>query len=515
MTVTPINDLAAAYLRGDTPGEPEADAVTAAAHPALARLLNIQLSGQRISTAEYAEACAELDLSKRQVQRYLKALRAGQPAPARNRFELTAHHEQVILSLNGNVALAHRRLVEAGEELPDLDTFWRRWHEEPPAKQNYARRGAEGLIQFWLYPPYQAPSRNAVWQADHFELPVDVIADGHRTQLVKPWLTMFEDDRTRMLMAWAITATPGRRADAEVVCACLADGIRLRLERDEQVGGVPSVVRWDQDLSFTAGMVVQLGTQVGFECHAVPPYSGWMKGKVERLGRTVEMDFCVEQPGFTHGPKTQRHRDPLRTENGNLTADQLRARFARWAAEYNFEPVHSALGTTPFEAWVTDATPLRKVADTKLRSGLLVEPRVRPVHKKKGVFFKNRYWLGEGLLDLVGRRVEVHYPVNDDSFIEVYRDGRWVCTAWPAAALTPSQAKRIWDTRADMYREIQELHDGATRLRRGANAVVGDTDATPSTASMPAGNPLAADADDLFDLLTSPDAEPAPGSEAG
>lgn len=516
MSVTPINDAARAFLENDAnPGEPGDEIVTAADHPTLARLVNKHLHGERISAAEYAQASEELGCSKRHIQRQLAVLRAGRAVPKRARFELSSFHKQVIISVKGNVRLAYRRLEAAGEELPDPDTFWRRWHEQPTGIQRYARHGAEGLVDFWLYPPWEAPERNTVWQADHFELPVDVIADGHRTTLVKPWLTLFEDDKTRMPMAWSLLATPGREPGADEVCATIAEAIRLRLHDSAEIGGVPGIIRWDQALSFTAGMVTQLGTQVGFECHAVPPYSGWMKGKVERLGKTVEDEFCVEQPGFTHGPKTRHNRDPLRTDTGNLTAGQLRARLDHWMAAYAFERVHSALGCTPFEAWAADATPLRRTTDVKLRSALMVWPRQAKVHKKKGVFFRNQYWMGAGLLDIVGRSVEVHYPVNDSSFIEVYRDGHWVCTAWPAKSLTPAQSKAVWDGRADMYSEIRALHEGAARLRRGANAVVGSTDATPSAASMPAEDPIAASAEDLFDLLAGDDTTDEPMSSPG
>lgn len=90
---------------------------------------------------------------------------------------------------------------------------------------------------------------------DHFQLPVYVVAEGHRSALVKPWATIFEDDKTRMPMSWALTARLGAAPDADVVCATLAKGIRLRVEREHEVGGVPNIVRTDQGADFLAGMV--------------------------------------------------------------------------------------------------------------------------------------------------------------------------------------------------------------------------------------------------------------------
>jgi hypothetical protein len=238
--VTPLEAARISSLLSSTSGAQELSVVTEATHPELARLANIQAQQGFVPKFEYDAASAILGVGARQLQRALKALRAGDDARVGRRpFELTHHHKQVIMACCGNVALAYRQLVEAGDELPGEDTFWRAWYREPTPVQAYARKGGKGMSQFFLYPPYEAPERNAVWQADHFELPIDVIADGHTTTTVKPWLTLFEDDKTRKDMSWSLTATPGRHPDAEVVCATLARGIETRIEHGEEVWGSP------------------------------------------------------------------------------------------------------------------------------------------------------------------------------------------------------------------------------------------------------------------------------------
>jgi putative transposase len=505
MTVHPLNAAAAVLLDAEVSGRPALVPITGATEPELARLLMLQIEQGSIPAAEYEAASRVLDKSVRQIQRKLAALRDASPhsaAPARQRFELTLHHKQVIFASNGNVALAYEQLVKAGEELPNHDTFWRRWNEQPSGVQAYARKGAEGMVDFWLYAPYTAPERNTVWQADHFELPVDVIADGCTTTRVKPWLTLMVDDRTRKVMSWALTAMPGRRAGAETVCATIAAGIRIRLEQGVEVGGVPGIMRWDNDLSFLAGMVLQMGIGLGFECHAVPPYSGHMKGKIERLGRTVQEQFCVLLPGYTHGTKTWKQKDPQRATERPLTAAQLRAKLDLWFAEYDQRP-HSALGMSPLAAWAKETTPLRRATEKQLRPALLIEPKRHKVIKRKGVHFQGQYWQSAELVAITGRNVEVHYPIGSNiDFIEVYFQGHWHCTAWPAVSLTESQLSAMWDGRAEMYAEVRGLQDEATRIREGATAAMGNTDATPAIASMPTVDPLEADVDDFYDLLT-------------
>ena len=360
------------------------------------------------------------------------------------------------------------------------------------------------MTNYWIFTPYTAPERNTVWQADHFELPIDVIADGHETTLVKPWLTLFVDDTTRKVMAWALTAEPNRRADAETVLATLATGIRIRLEDGIEVGGVPQIVRWDNDKSFTAGMITALGATVGFESHCVPPYSGHMKGKVERLGRTVQEQFVMMLPGYTHGPKTLRMGDPFR-ETTPLTADQLRARLALWFAEYD-NRYHEGIHMTPMEAWKAETNPLRRVTDEQLRTTLLVEPRRRKVIKRKGVAFRGQYWASAELQRHVNKHVEVHYPIVGDDFIELYRNGQWLCTAWPADALTESQKKALWDGRIESYAKPVPSRTGPTNYDKEPRPRWGPP--TPPLRSLRCQkiDPLTGDLDDLLDLM-SPDEE--------
>lgn len=497
MTISPLNAAGAAFLAGY---EHSGDIVIATPDPVLRRLLLLQAERGSIPDQEYKEACRALGLSKRQVQRKVAALRSGPSPVGRPGFQLTNRHEQMIMVCQGNVALAHRELLKAGEELPAYEVFWRSWHAKPMSMQQYARHGAEGMLDFLLYPPWEAAERNAVWQADHFELPIDVIADGCTTSTVKPWLTVFEDDRTRKCMAWHLTAEVGRRPDAEVVCATIAAGIDVRTEGGVEVGGCPRIMRWDNDANFTAGMVDQLGTQLGFECHAVPPDSGHMKGKVERLGRRVQEQFCVLQPGYTHGPQTYRRRDLYR-DTPVITAAELRARLDVWFAEYD-RTVHEGTGETPLDRWRNDPTPLRKIPRTRLSSALLVTPHAHKVIRRKGICFKNRFWMSSKLMELTGRTVEVRYPAGPSvGFIEVYVGGRWHCTAWPAKELTDKERGQILDDRMDAYREARDLHDQATRIRVQANADAQPTDATPPVGAVPEVDPLAGDADDLYDLL--------------
>ncbi|MFI6536753.1 Mu transposase C-terminal domain-containing protein [Nonomuraea sp. NPDC050547] len=64
-----------------------------------------------------------------------------------------------------------------------------------------------------------------------------------------------------------------------------------------------------------------------------------------------------------------------------------------------------------------------------------------------------------------GQRVEVRYMPHDDRFVEVYLEGRHLCTAHPAERLTPEQTEAF---RAHTRAEARRL--GAERRRATARA---------------------------------------------
>jgi putative transposase len=494
----------------ETPGAPDAPEPAAAGtlrDREVAALVAHRAEHGRVPTRMVAAAAARCGVSVRTIQRDLVAA-AAEPGPLRvPAFTLTDAHMQTIAAHNGNVRKAHEDLIAGGEDMPSYWTFWRAWQAQPSGVRAYLREGADAMKKQWLYAPYTAPSRNAVWQADHFELPVDVIPTGHTTRTVKPWLTLFQDDRTRMIMSWVIIAVPGRRPDADLVCAAVVAGIAPHDVDGVTVGGVPGSIRWDQAAEFRAGMVTQLAMRIGFEAHAVPPYSGHLKGKVERAGRTAQEEVASLATGYTHGAKTLRTAQPFREDP--ITEQLLVARFNEWVHHYNTKRPHGGLdGQTPLDVWRNDPTALRLVDHELLRESFLVHDRLSKV-TKKGVHFRRRWWLGLGLLDHVSRKVQVRYPVGDDSFIELYLDGKWLCTAEPAEELSEAARRQLQADRQAQYRESRRLQEGGRQKRVAANRATTPANPTlPPLSTFGTDDGLDGNADALFDLLGALDAEP-------
>jgi len=118
--------------------------------------------------------------------------------------------------LSGNVAAVWREQRDLGHAAMPLRTLQAVFARElRPAERASAKRGEAGRREHGLYLRYEAPHRNAVWQADHKQLPILVVAaEGRRGSVRRPWVTLFLDDYSRAIMGWAISLQP---SSAEVL----------------------------------------------------------------------------------------------------------------------------------------------------------------------------------------------------------------------------------------------------------------------------------------------------------
>jgi putative transposase len=196
-------------------------------------------------------------------------------------FRLTERDLDALYAAHGCCSAAWERLADAGVTV-SLRTFQRAVVRElAPPERAYARAGEEGRRRYSVYRRWESSARNEVWQADHAELDVEVLPL-RGTRRVRPWLTVVQDCFSLLIMGWALSL---RLSSAEVLAA-LRMAIVIDPDRCEW-GGVPELVRFDGGKEFLAEAVRRAAGELG--CAALPtaPYSPHLKGKVERLNRTI------------------------------------------------------------------------------------------------------------------------------------------------------------------------------------------------------------------------------------
>ena len=272
---------------------------------------------------------------------------------------------------------------------------------------------------------WEARGRNTVWQTDHVQLGAPVLLPGH-TRPRKLWMTYFLDCFSRVVMGWMVSV----RQSSDAVLEALRDAIDHDEERG--LGGTPSVVMYDNGLTFLAEVVQEAAAMLDFTTRPVAPYSPHLNGKVERCHQTISRLALAEIAAWDHGP---------RDAAGHLydytpiSERELIARVAQAVHSYNHERPHSALdGRTPAETFAADLTPLRLQGPERLRFAA----RHRKIHKvtTKGVYKHGRWYRHNALDDRVGDQVVVAWLRKDQRSVDVYRlDGTLLCTAVPHGAL--------------------------------------------------------------------------------
>jgi putative transposase len=421
-------------------------------------------------------AARRLGVGERTLWRWVAA---GRP-PARRRrgarrLELSDELREAYLRLGGNVAAVWREAREGGCEPPPLRTLQQAFARElRPAERASARRGEGGRREHGLYLRFEAPHRNAVWQADHKQLPILVVRAGGRGES-KPWVTLFLDDFSRAIMGWAISLRP----TAAEVLGALRDAVVVHPGRGA-FGGVPRRLRWDHGMEFTAGAVEQAALALNIELDPAAPYSPHEKGKIERLHRTIADTFIATLPGYTDGPRDIRGR--LEGSEVRLELRTLVERFGAWVVAYNGDRPHRALaGQTPAQRFTGDPTPLGLVAPEDARRLLTARRRARV--RRDGVHLGGLAYIAVELTELVGEDVELAFAPHDHRSVEVYWRGAWLCTAIPQHALGPAQQAQILAERRAYATELRRRQRRATRQARSrlAPATADEPDAAEVT----------------------------------
>jgi putative transposase len=260
-------------------------------------------------------------------------------------------------------------------------------------------------------------------------------------------------------MGWAISLRP----TSATVPAAMRSAVLVDPELGPY-GGVPTTLRWDRGLEFAADALSTAAGLLGCRLSPTPPYSPHLKGKVERLNRSVGSELLVELPFFTDGPRSADGRldGPVGPPMG---LDLFVEEFAAWVRHYNHERAHRSLhGQAPLERWRSDATPIRTVPAEEVR-WMLLAGEGRTIWKD-GIHFRGLVYVAPELNGRVGDRIQVRYMPHDFRTIEVFVGDRWLATARPQGTLTPEERHAILEQRRLDAQELARRQRRASRLAR-------------------------------------------------
>lgn len=416
----------------------------------LEELRKHRLRGEPVPRARVTQVAGWVGKSERTIWRWINEVPGNDGAEPRG-YQLTTRDRELFYALRGNVKAVWRD-AHSGPDGMSRQTLQRAFKNQMTLQERaYAVSGSEGQRRYTLSLRREPAHRNALWEADHKEIAVQVIPP-RGTKLIRPWVTVFLDGKTRAVMGYAVNETQ----TAADVHAALRQAIEVVPDRGP-FGGKPDAICWDNGKEFLAASVTDVAARLGITPLPADPYQPQQKGKIERFNRTLDESFLAHLPGYQNGAR--RADGSLYGTATRLSLENFVAQLEGFIREYNCERPHRSLdGRTPEQAWLEDQTELYLIGPEKLRWLTLARKTCKV--QKDGIHHMKQRFLAPELTRMVGEKLEIFYMPHDGRLVEVFLDGQHLCTAVPQDQLTTEQLKDLL-----ARRERERRQAAATRRR--------------------------------------------------
>lgn len=396
--------------------------------------------------------------------------------------------------------LAVRAMAELNgraEEVPHESAFRRRFEREvSQAQALYAREGPKA---FWLrYGPSIEQDRASVppgtiFVMDHWQF--DLLARTETGEIVRPWLSVQIDFRTRRVVGWKVTRHPcleSTMAAAAMAFSRPDIGIpdQLRLDNGREYTGYSFAGRGFRKvthrLEFDPAQVRSMVLHLQIDVHFALPGNPRAKAETERTFRTLSESFCKAFASYTgnHPDERPEGLEALRKDPSRLpTLLELDQKIGDWIEHVLNEQPHSApdmQGLSPRQAWERwqAERPVRWAPKDVLRLLFMPYAVGRPfvVQKTGLVVWGQRYW-SEALHEHLGEKVLVRYDPTDASRIYVFdpADDRYLATAdlmRPVpVGVTSQELKEQQRRHARFRKQLEVVRQEAARTAAGMDIV--------------------------------------------
>lgn len=416
------------------------------------------------------------------------------------RLKLTVCHE-----------VACTKAAERGWTVRGYKTCQRAIDQIPRAVLLKMRFGEEAFVneaEPFIDRDYTTLASNELWNADHHQFDVTVTHEG---QFIRPWLTMFQDVRSRKLLAWGVYAnSPNSDSIFAVIRKAIAEhGVPQKLLIDNgkdfdcaALNGRTKKDRWAKRTvrielpeKRAAGLFAGLGIET---IHALP-YHGQSK-PVERWFGWLESRTPVWETYCGNAPQNRPQDLQLQLERGKApTLAEFAAWFDELVGKYNASHEHGGQGMdgqAPDQVYA-ECLGAKRTAPAELLDLLCLE-EFGPVKVGQNGVTWNKLKYGKRSLELqrlLGREVMLRVDRQAIGQVHVFDTaGKFVCLAAANEALpflADSQALReamrekrsdakamtaYFDTRARMADDLPErilriAAEKATKSQPGGNDV--------------------------------------------
>lgn len=325
----------------------------------------------------------------------------------------------------------------------------------------FAHQGAAAYREeFDLLYRREAPHSNAMWQADHCELPILLLDEAGKPD--KPYLTAIEDDYSRLIVGYRFSF---QQSTALTTALALRQAICRKEDPRWHAYGIPTVFYTDHGSDFTSKHMEQVAADLPMELVFSQVSIPRGRGKVERFFRSVEQLLLQDLPGYAPEGSTG--------VKAILTLPAFEQRFRTWLLEDYHTRVHVETKCQPAERWEAGGfLPRTPKSLEQLDLLLLTLAKTRRV-QQDGIRFQGYRYIDPTLAGYVKEEVMVRYDPADLAVIRVFHQDRFVCRAIcqelagstislkeieKARSLRRKQVRDGLSTRAAMVDRYVEIH---------------------------------------------------------
>jgi putative transposase len=262
---------------------------------------------------------------------------------------------------------------------------------------------------------------NEVWFGDHKQIDVACL---YRGKAIFPWLTAFEEAKSRKFVGWILVPTPNGLSIGQAFLYGVSKNgppktIYCDLGKDFQ-GGYVSGKNEKRDVNGDLvdpglpGLVSLIGTEMFYAVGRNP------REKIIESAFGVFTDRLKNLPGYRgHSVKTRPKKLAQEIKSGDLlTFEELSTKIDELLNERNARP-HSTTGKAPDSFWAGHQA---KIPSQQYLDYLLMDVHEATV-KDSSVLVKGLLYRGNELFKLAGERVEIRRDPRDiRRAVVIYKD---------------------------------------------------------------------------------------------
>lgn len=438
------------------------------------RLIEPFLRGARTLASIAGQADVNLRTAQRWVDLYRRdGLQALAQKQRVDRGSKRAMSQKMVETIEGlalerprvPISAIYRELQEfaakTGERLPSYPAVYRVVKAIPISLMTLAHSGTRMYCErFDLVHRREAARPNAIWQADHAQLRIQLLREDGTTG--KPWLTIVIHDYSRAIAGYYLGFEPPSVLRTSLA---LRQAIWRKTDARWPICGIPDVLYTDNGSDFTSRHMEHIAADLKMQLVFSTPGQPRGRGRIERFFRTVnEMFLCT-----LNGYAGKSRRKP------SLTLDAFDALFKAFLLHtYHCRP-NKTDELSPVQRWEKGGF-LPRMLDSLERLDLLLvhevkERKVRP----DGIHFHRLRYLSPVLAAYVGESIAVRYDPRDVGEVRVFYRDKFLCRAISAeltGAVVPlREIVRSRNQRRNELRGIlknrQQAVDALLDLKRG------------------------------------------------